>query len=496
MAASEPLISENRTTDMYHDKDFGLYINGQWSWGSGTQKRPILDPATEEVIGHIPDATADDIDDALHSAATGFQAWRKVQPWERSERLRKVSDLLRQRIDLLAIVMSTESGKPLAESRGEWIACAEQFEWYAEETKRIVGQIYEGRDASTRMSVIFQPVGVVAAFSAWNFPALLPARKIAAALAAGCSVILKPAGETPACAAAIVKACHDAGIVPGAVNLVTGNSSRIAEQLIRSPIVRKVSLTGSTPVGKQLLHLCADGVKKATMELGGHAPVLIFEDADIETAAEACAKAKFRNCGQVCASPSRFYVQEGAYERFAKRFVEVATQLSIGRFDKPGSDFGPLANLRGLDHSKRIVSDAIARGAKLLTGGKQPMGIASGFFFEPTVLGDVPDDATIMIEEPFAPIAPLARFSNLEDVLARANATPFGLTGYVFSRDLRTATLAADALEVGMVGINEVSIASADAPFGGIKESGMGREGGSLGIKDYLEAKFIKTRLT
>ncbi len=453
---------------MYHDRDFGLYIGGQWSWGSGRQKKPILDPATESVIGYIPDANVEDIDGALNAAAAGFQAWRKVQPWDRSEKLRKVSELLRQRIDELAVVMSTESGKPLGESRGEWIACAEQFEWYAEETKRIFGQIYNGRDASTRLSVIYQPVGVVAAFSAWNFPALLPARKIAAALAAGCSVILKPAGETPACAAAIVKACHDAGIVPGAVNLVTGNSSRIAEHLIRSPIVRKVSLTGSTPVGKQLLHLCADGVKKATMELGGHAPVLIFEDADIEATAEACARAKFRNCGQVCASPSRFYVQDGAYDRFAKRFK----------------------------HSKRIVKDAVERGAKLLTGGKQPAGMDRGFFFEPTVLGDVPDDATIMIEEPFAPIAPLARFSSFDDVVARANATPFGLTGYVFSRDLRTATLAAEALEVGMVGINEVSIASADAPFGGIKESGMGREGGSLGIKDYLEAKFIKTRLT
>ncbi|MBB5047296.1 succinate-semialdehyde dehydrogenase/glutarate-semialdehyde dehydrogenase [Rhodopseudomonas rhenobacensis] len=481
---------------MYHDRDFGLYIEGRWSWGSGTQKKPILDPATEGVIGHIPDANSDDIEQALQSAAAGFKLWKAVQPWERSEKLRNVSQLLRQRIDELSIVMSTESGKPLAESRGEWIACAEQFEWYAEEAKRIFGQIYPGRDEATRMSVIYQPVGVVAAFSAWNFPALLPARKIAAALAAGCSVILKPAGETPGCAAAIVKACHDAGLPPGAVNMVTGNSARIAEQLIRSPIVRKVSLTGSTPVGKQLLHLCADGVKKATMELGGHAPVLIFADADIEAAAEACAKAKFRNCGQVCASPSRFYLQEAAYDRFAKRFTEVAQQLTIGRFDAPGADFGPLANARGLAHSKRIVKDALERGAKLLTGGKQPAGLDRGFFFEPTVLGHVPDDATIMIEEPFAPIAPLAVFRDFDDVVARANATPFGLTGYVFSRDLRTATMAAEALEVGMVGINEVAIASADAPFGGIKESGMGREGGSLGIKDYLEAKFIKTRLT
>lgn len=481
---------------MYHDRNFGLYIGGKWSWGSGDQKKPVVDPANGDLIGHIPDATPQDIENALSSAAAGFATWRKVQPWERSAKLRKVSELLMGRIDELAIVMSTESGKPLAEAKGEWTACAEQFEWYAEETKRIYGQNYSGRDDATRMAVIYQPVGVVAAFSAWNFPALLPARKIAAALAAGCSVILKPAGETPASAAAIVRACHDAGIPPGAVNMVTGNSSRIAEQLIRSPVVRKVSLTGSTPVGKQLLHLCADGVKKATMELGGHAPVLVFDDADIKDAAEACARAKFRNCGQVCASPSRFYVQDAAYDGFAEHFVTVARELKIGRFDEPGVNFGPLANARGLEHTKRIVKDAIERGAKLLAGGKSPAGLDRGYFYEPTVLGEVPDSAIIMQEEPFAPIAPIARFTSFEEVMERANATPFGLTGYVFSRNLRTATLAAEALDVGMVGINEVSIASADAPFGGIKESGMGREGGSLGIKDYLEAKFVKTRLS
>lgn len=481
---------------MYHDRNFGLYIGGKWSWGTGEKKKPVLDPATEDVIGHIPDATADDVDSALAAAAAGFDAWRKVPAWERGATLRRIAGLLRGRIEILSVLMSTESGKPLAEAKGEWTACIEQFEWYAEEARRIYGQSCEGRDSATRMAVIFQPVGVVAAFSAWNFPALLPARKIAAALAAGCAVILKPASEAPASAAAIVAACHDAGLPPGAINMVTGNSARIAEQLIRSPVVRKVSLTGSTPVGKQLLHLCADGVKKATMELGGHAPVVVFDDADIAAAAEACAKAKFRNCGQVCASPSRFYVQTNAYEAFAKRFVQVARQLKIGRFDQPGVDFGPLANPRGLAHAKRLVDDAVARGARVLTGGKPPAGFGRGYFFEPTVLGEVPDAAAIMNEEPFAPIAPITRFDRFDDVVARANATPFGLTGYVFSKDLRTATLAAEALEVGMVGVNEVMIASAEAPFGGIKESGMGREGGSLGIKDYLEAKFIKTRLS
>lgn len=480
---------------MYHDKNFGLYIDGKWGWGTGTQKKTVLDPATEEVIGHIPDATPDDIDHALKAAEAGFAAWRRVQPWERSAKLRKVADLLRGRINELAVVMSTETGKPLAESVGEWGACADQFEWYAEETKRIYGQVYDGRDALTRMAVIYQPVGVVAAFSAWNFPALLPARKLAAALAAGCSVILKPAGEAPACAVAIIHACHEAGIGAGVVNLVTGNSSRIAEQLIRSPIVRKVSLTGSTPVGKQILHLCADGVKKASMELGGHAPVLIFDDADVAAAADACAAAKFRNCGQVCASPSRFFVQEAVYEQFAGRFTEVAKALKLGRFDEAGVNFGPLANSRGLDHTKRLVNDAVARGAEVLAGGKAPASHNRGYFFEPTVLGRVTDDALVMQEEPFAPVAPITTFKTFDEVIARANATPFGLTGYLFTRSQRTATLAAEALEVGMVGVNELAIASAEMPFGGVKESGMGREGGSLGIQDYLEAKFIKTKL-
>jgi succinate-semialdehyde dehydrogenase/glutarate-semialdehyde dehydrogenase len=480
---------------MYHEKNFGLYIGGEWSWGSGQQKKAVLDPATEDVIGHIPDATPEDIDRALAAAEAGFSAWRRVQPWERGTRLRKVADLLRARIDELSILMSTESGKPLAESVGEWHACADQFEWYAEEARRIYGQVYDGRDVLTRMSVIYQPVGVVAAFSAWNFPALLPARKIAAALAAGCSVILKPASEAPACAAAIVAACAEAGIGPGAVNMVTGNSSLIAERLIRSPIVRKVSLTGSTPVGKQILHLCADGVKKASMELGGHAPVLIFEDADVNAAAEACAGAKFRNCGQVCASPSRFFVHEAVFDQFSQRFAEIARSLKLGRFDEPGVNMGPLANRRGLDHTKKLVDDALSHGAKVLAGGAAPASRNRGYFFEPTVLGHVPDEALIMQDEPFAPIAPITTFQSFDEVIARANSTPFGLTGYLFSRSQRTAVLAAEALEVGMVGVNELAIASAEMPFGGVKESGMGREGGSLGIKDYLEPKFIKTKL-
>lgn len=475
--------------------EFGLYIDGAWGPSIGRATRTVVDPATEEPIGDVPDAAAEDLDRALAAAARGLASWRRVQPWERAAKLRSVADLLRARFDALARLMSAETGKPVAEARAEWAGTADQFEWYAEETKRIYGQLIEARDPDVRMSVIYQPIGVVAAFTAWNFPAILPARKIAAALGAGCSIVVKPAGEAPGSAMAIVQACHDAGLSPGAVNLVTGNSRRIAEHLIGSSIVRKVSLTGSVPVGKEILRLAAQGVKRVTMELGGHAPVIVFADADVAKAAEAAARAKFRNCGQVCISPSRFYVHEEVYDAFATRFVEVTRGLKIGRGADAEVTLGPLANARGLETTKALVADAIARGAELLTGGRPPAGVGRGFFFEPTVLGRVPHDARVMNDEPFGPIAPLAAFRDFDDVIARANALPFGLASYVFSKSLRTATLAAEALESGMVGVNDLLLAAAEAPFGGIKESGMGREGGSLGIRDYLQPKYIKTRL-
>jgi len=338
------------------------------------------------------------------------------------------------------------------------------------------------------MQVIYQPVGVVAAFSAWNFPALLPARKIAAALAAGCSIIIKPAGEAPGSCMALIQACHDAGIPAGVVNFVTGQSSLISPYLIHSPVVRKVSLTGSISVGKDLLHMAADGVKKVSMELGGHGPVLVFGDADADAAARACAATKFRNCGQVCISPSRFFVHEDAYEAFSKAFAEVAQGLKIGRGMDDGVQMGPMANKRGLDGAMAMIDDAKAKGADLLAGGGQPDGFDKGYFLQPTVLGHVTDDALVMTEEPFAPVAPITTFTDFDDVIERANALPFGLAGYLAHR-------AAEAIETGMVGVNEMLLATAEAPFGGIKESGMGREGGSLGIQDYLVPKYIKYKL-
>jgi succinate-semialdehyde dehydrogenase/glutarate-semialdehyde dehydrogenase len=479
--------------DLY--QGYGLYIDGKWTAARDAGVREVIDPCTEELIGHIATAGAVDLEAALAAAQRGFQAWRRTSPWERSKVLRRAAELVRARVEDIARLMSAETGKPLAEARAETNGAAEQFDWYADETRRIYGYTIEGRTPDVRMQVRYEPVGVVAAFSAWNFPAVLPARKIAAALGAGCSIIIKPASEAPGSCMALVQACHDAGLLPGALNLVTGDSGVISEHLIRSPVVRKVSLTGSVPVGKRLLALCAEGVKRASMELGGHAPVLVFDDADVERAALACARAKFRNCGQVCIAPSRFYVHERVYDAFGEAFAKVARSLKIGPGLDEASEVGPLANRRGLTHAQALVEDAKQHGARVLAGGGRPAGFSRGYFFEPTVLADVPDDARIMSDEPFVPIAPLTRFSSLDEVVERANAVPFGLAGYVFSRSLKTATLASEALEVGMVGVNEMLLASAEMPFGGVKESGMGREGGALGIRDYLEAKFIKTRL-
>jgi succinate-semialdehyde dehydrogenase/glutarate-semialdehyde dehydrogenase len=478
---------------MYQDME--LYIGGAWTPARSGAVKMVHDPATEEAVGKISDAGPEDLDLALAAAERGFAIWRRTGPWERAAKLRKVSELIRERIDAIAKLMSIETGKPLVEAKGELTGTADIFEWYSEETKRLYGQIIEGRTRESRMAVIHQPVGVVAAFTAWNFPAVLPARKMAAALAAGCSIIIKPAGETPASCGALVQACHDAGIPAGVVNCVTGNSAMIAKHLIASPVVRKVSVTGSIPVGKQILHLAADGVKKVSMELGGHGPVIVFPDADPEKAAQVCATTKFRNCGQVCISPTRFYVHEKSYDAFSAKFADVAKGLKLGHGLEEGTQMGPMANKRGLETIKAMVEDAVSKGAEILAGGKAPSAFNRGHFFEPTVLGRVPDSAKVMTDEPFGPIAPLTTFSDYDEVMARANALPFGLAGYIFTNDLATATRAYEDLEVGMVGVNEMLLAAAEAPFGGIKESGMGREGGSLGIHDYLEAKYVKMKL-
>jgi succinate-semialdehyde dehydrogenase / glutarate-semialdehyde dehydrogenase len=478
-------------------REWGLFISGAWRSAADGGVREVIDPATEEILGWIPVATAADLDAALASAQEGFEQWRRTSPWERAAVLRKAADLIRSREVAIGRLMSQETGKPLAQACGETRDAADQFEWYAGESQRIYGQAIESRLPEVRMHVRYEPVGVVAAFSAWNFPALLPSRKIAAALAAGCSIIVKPASEAAGSCMAVVQALVQAGCPAGVVNVVTGDSRFISEHLVRSPIVRKISLTGSTAVGRQMLHLAADGIKRVSMELGGHAPVLVFEDADVEYAAEQCARFKYRNAGQVCASPSRFYVHESIYPRFREKFAEVTKTLKVGPGLDPETQVGPLANRRGLENTQRLVADALERGAHLLAGGGRPPEIrgTKGYYFAPTALADVADDALIMHHEPFGPVAPIAPFATFDEAVAKANSTEYGLASYLFSRSLKTATLASEAIRAGMVGVNELGIASAEMPFGGVGASGMGREGGSLGIRDYLEAKFVKTRL-
>jgi len=471
----------------------GLYIAGHWRQAADGATLAVVDPATEEELGSIPIATGADLDAALDAAEQGFALWSRVSGRERGARLRRIADGLRQRAEDVARKMTREVGKPLAEARSEVLATAEQFEWNAAEAQRIYGQTLAGREANVRFEVRYAPIGVAAAFTPWNFPALLPGRKLATALAAGCSVILKPAEEAPGASFALAEIAHEAGLPAGALGIVTGEPATISSHLLASPRVRKLTFTGSVPVGKQLMAQAAPQLTKVSLELGGHGPVLILEDADPEKTAIACARAKFRNAGQVCISPSRFYVHRSIAEPFVEAFVDVARSLRIGNGLDPEVEMGPLANPRRLQMAEDLVADALGLGAKLLTGGGRPASRTRGYFFSPTVLAHVPPEARILHEEPFVPVAAILEFDDLDEVLARANALRYGLAAYVFTRNLHSAERAADALEAGMVGINTFALSSAEAPFGGVKESGIGREGGALGIREFLEAKMIKT---
>ena len=474
--------------------DHRLLIAGRRRPSSDGATLPLISPVTELRVGGIAAATREDLEDALRSAEAGLATWRAVPAWERARILRRTADIIRKRAQAIAAGITLETGKPLAEGHGETLAAADQFEWYAEEAKRVYGQVVPGRAAGQRLSVLYEPVGVCVALTAWNFPALLPARKLAAALAAGCSVVLKPAGEAPGAAFALADACLDAGVPADAISVVTGDPGFISEILVTAPMVRKVSLTGSVRVGRIVLHLAAEGIKRVTMELGGHAAVIVHVDADPVSAAEALAAAKFRNCGQVCISPSRFFVHRSIEPQFAEAFARVARAAVVGDGAEAGVTMGPLISRRALDRTIEVVDDAVARGATVLTGGRRPPHLNAGYFLEPTVLRDVAPDSRIMIEEPFAPVAPIVAFDDPTEAIARANALPFGLAGYVFTNDLQRAQETVDALEVGMVGVNEVLLATAEAPFGGVKESGYGREGGALGIQDYLSPKFVKQK--
>jgi succinate-semialdehyde dehydrogenase/glutarate-semialdehyde dehydrogenase len=469
--------------------DLALYIGGGWRNGDGRQGEDVVNPATEKPLARLPHAGASDLDQALEAAKNGLALWRATSAYDRAKVLRKAAALVRERAEAIASIMTQEQGKVLAESRGEVLVTADIIEWFAEEGRRAYGRIVPGRVKGTRQLVTQEPVGVVAAFTPWNFPTLTPARKIGAALAAGCSIIIKPSEETPGSCVELVRCFVDAGVPAGVLNMVFGVPANVSEHLIASDLVRKISFTGSVPVGKHLAGLAAKGMKRATMELGGHSPVVVFADADPEKTADTIAAFKYRNAGQVCISPTRFYVQEPVYDRFLKRFTEFANGIKLGDGLEPGTTMGPLANARRLDAMEAIVNDSKSRGGKVVAGGKRRAN--QGYFFEPTVITDLPDDSKLMTQEPFGPIAPVVTFKTFDEVVARANALPFGLAAYAFTSSAQTATAIGEALESGMVGVNSVAISTPETPFGGVKDSGYGHEGGIEGMEAYMVRKFI-----
>ena len=466
-----------------------LYIDGQFISGDGRREQDVFNPASGEIIGKLPHATRDDLDRALAAAARAFDSWKKTSPLERSKVLRKVADLARERSGDIGRAMTLDQGKPLAESVGEVNFCAEHAEWHAEECRRIYGRVIPARSAGVRQLVLREPVGVCAAFTPWNFPFNQAIRKIAAAVGAGCTIILKGPEEAPSAVVALARLFHDAGLPPGVLNVVWGVPAEVSEHLIKSPVVRKISFTGSVAVGKQLAALAASLMKRSTMELGGHAPVIVCDDADIDTAVRLLVPYKFRNAGQVCISPTRFYVQEGAYERFVAEFVARTKGLKVGDGLLPDTHMGPLAQARRVRAIAGFVDDAQTRGASVLAGGAPIPGV--GNFYAPTVIADVPEDARLMTEEPFGPVAGIVRFKTLDEALQRANRLPFGLASYAFTGSTKNAQAITNGLEAGMVSINHIGLALAETPFGGIKDSGVGSEGGSESFDGYLNTKFV-----
>jgi succinate-semialdehyde dehydrogenase/glutarate-semialdehyde dehydrogenase len=472
---------------MTYTTDLALYIDGQWRKGEGRDTHKVVNPATGETLADLPLATAADLDEALAAAQMGFEVWRKTDVNARAATLHKIADLIRERAEDIAVLMTTEQGKPIGESRTEVASCAAFFDYFAEEAKRSYGRVLV-RPTGQRALVLKQPVGPVAAFSPWNFPGNLMCKKLAAALAAGCSIICKPPEETPACTSAIFRCVADAGLPGNVAQLIYGVPDMVSRQLIASPIIRKISFTGSVPVGKHLLKLAADGVKRTTMELGGHAPVLVFDDCDLDRAIALSSTQKFRNAGQVCISPTRFYVQEGIYDRFVAGFAEATKKVQVGNGLEAGTIMGPLANDRRPPAIEKLVADATAKGAKLLTGGERGEG---GNFYQPTVLSDVPMSADIMEDEPFGPVALMRPFKTFDEAIEQANRLPFGLAAYAFTENARQANLVADALDTGMVGLNSFMISVPDAPFGGVKESGFGSEAGPEGLDAYYVTKAV-----
>ncbi|MFL2853660.1 MAG: NAD-dependent succinate-semialdehyde dehydrogenase [Candidatus Pelagibacter sp.] len=469
---------------------FGQFIDGKWIKASSGETYEVINPANEEILGHASKASAEDVEKALNSAQKGFEVWKKTTPWQRSYILRRIADKMREKQDVLAKWMTLEMGKPLNEAKGEVNGAADIFEWNAEETKRIYGQTVESRFEDTRVHVYYQPVGVVAALVPWNFPLVLSARKISTALAAGCSVIVKPDVITPGVVMELVEICRECGVPPGVINLLSGDPPSIAQQLISSDIIKKISITGSSRVGKLILKQAADKVQRVTMELSGHSPFIVFDDADIKKAADMAIAAKFRNNGQVCISPNRFYIQESKKDEFVNLFIEKTKKLKIGDGMDPSVHLGPITTKKRLNEIEELVETTKKEGAKVLLGGKRPSGFNKGYFYEPTIFDNVKDDFTIMKVEPFGPLVPMLSFKSFDEVIERANNHELGLSSYICTNSMEKAHKASELMETGTVAVNTPQVALAEAPFGGIKQAGYGREGGSMAIKDYLNVKY------
>jgi succinate-semialdehyde dehydrogenase / glutarate-semialdehyde dehydrogenase len=462
-----------------------LYIAGEWKSASAA---PVINPADESVLGTVPHATRADLDDALAAAEDGFKIWSRTSPSKRSEIIMKATQIVRGRVEELAVAMTLEQGKPIAQSRLEILRGCEIIEWDAQEGRRVYGRVIPS-EPGMRHTVLRQPIGVVVGFSPWNFPMSSPARKIGGALSAGCSIILKASEETPAGAVQLVQAFHDAGLPAGVLNLVFGVPSEISEYLIPQPSVRLVTFTGSVPVGKHLSAMAGAHMKPAIMELGGHSPVFVCDDVDPVATGAKSVIGKSRNAGQVCVSPTRFFVHDAIYDRFTEAFTEKAAALKIGNGLDPANEMGPLANDRRITAMETLVADARAKGARVTTGGTR---IGNrGYYFPMTVIADIPDDARAMREEPFGPLALVSRVRNLDEAIEKANSVPYGLAGYAFTNSARNADLLAERVEVGNLSINHFVASSAETPFGGVKDSGFGREGGVEGLQGYTVVKNV-----
>jgi succinate-semialdehyde dehydrogenase/glutarate-semialdehyde dehydrogenase len=477
---------------MYNDVQ--LHIAGKWCIGASGETLPVLNPATGETIARLAKVEKADLARAVAATEKGFEVWKQIPAFERYKILRKAADLLRSRVDQIAENMTLEQGKPLAEAKAEAAAAGDIVDWFAEEARRTYGRVIPARLRDVQQWVIKEPVGPVAAFTPWNFPINQAVRKVSAALAAGCSIILKGPEETPASCAALVQAYIDAGVPEGVVQLVFGIPAEISEYLIADPVIRKITFTGSTPVGKHLAMLAGKHMKRITMELGGHSPVIVCEDANLDQAVQRLSAAKFRNAAQICTSPTRFMVHEKIYDNFLESFTNSARRLKLGDGLDPDTSMGPLANDRRVQAMEMFVADAAGKGAKVVTGGKRPGN--RGNFFEPTVLTDVPLDARIMSEEPFGPVVPIARYSDLDSALTEANRLPYGLAAYAYTQSARTIAKLSEGFQSGMVSINHHGLALPEAPFGGVKDSGYGSEGGTEAMDAYLNTKFVTAALS